>query len=378
VNYLDDPSIYDPIEYKPDGTPVRLPGPLHFRPAADRVFRSLGDGSLRGQMLGPQGRPSPATGLGIVVTNLDGKTGNEIFVANDLMANQLWKSSRSGDNREVSWIDTAVVRGVAYGTGGMPLACMGIAVADFDGNGRLDLHVTNFEDQWSNHYMQNADGYFTDMVLPFGLDQPSVKMLGFGTQALDYDNNSTIDLVVGNGHIEDNTATGSEFEMPTQLFAGQRSKFVQLQPSGDSDYWSTHHLSRGLAICDWNNDGRTDFVVTDLKQPLALLENRTETDYHWLQLELVGTSSERDAIGATVTVTVGDRTMTRVVQTGDGYMSKNQSMLTFGLADRPRVEKVEIDWPTGNHQSFESLSANRCWLIVEGRGAAFGRSGASR
>jgi hypothetical protein len=118
--------------------------------------------------------------------------------------------------------------------------------------------------------------------------------------------------------------------------------------------------------------------VTDLKQPLALLENRTETDYHWLQLELVGTSSERDAIGATVTVTVGDRTMTRVVQTGDGYMSKNQSMLTFGLADQGSVERVEIDWPTGNHQSFESLSANRCWLIVEGRGAAFGRTGASR
>ena len=381
INYLDDPSIYDPIQYKPDGKPVVLPGPLHFQPAVDRLFVSLGDGSMRGELLGGKQSSSgagpgekaapPATGLGVLVTNLDDAAGNEVFVANDLMANHLWQRLPGRD--DVAWQDFAVVRGVAYGAGGMPLACMGIAAADFDENGRLDLHITNFADQWSNQYMQNESGVFVDLTLPLGLDRDSLKMLGFGTQAIDYDNNSTVDLVVGNGHVEDFSAKGTAFEMPTQVFAWQNGRFESMPVSGDPDYWNSGHLSRALARCDWNNDGRVDFVVTDLKQPVALLENRTQTPYHWLQLELVGTTCERDAIGAIVEVTTACRTVTAFVQTGDGYMCKNQSMLAFGLGDCDTVEQLTIQWPNGDRQTITGLKADQRWLIVQGDVRPFAR-----
>jgi hypothetical protein len=177
---------------------------------------------MRGRTLG-SATQSAATGLGLLVTDLDASLGNEIFVANDLMANHLWQ--RKVDGAEPAFQDDAVLRGVAYGAGGMPMACMGIAAADFDENGRIDLHITNFADQWSNQYMQNQEGIFVDLALPLGLDRDSLKMLGFGTQAIDYDNNSTVDLVVGNGHVEDFTAKGTAFEMPTQVFAWQAGRF---------------------------------------------------------------------------------------------------------------------------------------------------------
>ncbi len=381
INYLDDPRIYDPIQYKPDGTPVVLPGPLHFQPAVDRLFVSLGDGSMRGELFGGtpsirevgpgEGTAPSATGLGVLVTSLDGAVGNEVFVANDLMANHLWQRMPGRD--DLAWQDLAVVRGVAYGAGGMPLACMGIAAADFDENGRLDLHITNFADQWSNQYMQNEGGVFVDLTLPLGLDRDSLKMLGFGTQAMDYDNNSTVDLVVGNGHVEDFTAKGTAFEMPTQVFAWQHGRFEAMSVSGDPDYWNSGHLSRALARCDWNNDGLLDFVVTDLKEPVALLENRTQTPHHWLQLELVGTRCERDAIGAIVKVTTAGRTMTGVVQTGDGYMCKNQSILAFGLGDRDTVEQLTVQWPDGGQQTITGLKADQRWLIVQGQEQPFTR-----
>jgi tetratricopeptide (TPR) repeat protein len=373
VNYLDDPHIYDPIEHHPDGTPIRLPAPLSFRPALDRVFLSHGDGTFSGQSLGDPDRPLAATGLGVLVTNIDGKPGNEIFVANDHMANHFWEQGTGDQNigDSVHWRNTAAVRGLAYGASGMPLGCMGIAVADFDENGRIDFHVTNFGSQLSNQYMQDDAGFFKDLIVAFGLAEPSYQMVGFGTQAFDYDNNSVIDLVVGNGHIEDMTVGGGLFEMPTQLFVGEGSRFEPIQVTGDDGYWNEGHLTRALAYCDWNHDGRIDLVTTDLNQPLALLENRTDTDYHWIQLQLVGSHCERDAIGATIKATHGSRTITKVVQAGDGYMCKNESLVCFGLGDDRSADRVEIRWPDGHQQVLRDIAADHRWLIVEGEDEAF-------
>ncbi len=362
VNYLDDPRAFDPIEYRSDGKPVDLPGPLTFTPAVDRVFFAQSDGTMSGRTLGDPSQPRPATGLGVLLANIDGVGGNELFIANDHMANHLWERT---DNSRV-FRNMAAAKGVAYGADGMPLGCMGIAAADFDSNGRLDLHVTNFENQWSNQYMQNSAGFFDDLAVAFSMGTTTYKMLGFGTQAIDYDNNSSVDIVVGNGHVEDYTSKGSSFEMPTQVFSLQGSRFAQLDVAGDKDYWQRGHLSRGLAVCDWNNDGRVDFVVTDLKAPLALLENRTESDYHWLQLQLVGRRCERDAIGTTVTATVGGRTTIGVVQSGDGYMCKNQPLVCFGLGNAAIVDRLEISWPGGDTQTFDGIAADHRYLIVQG------------
>lgn len=362
VTYLDDPKIFDPLELNDEGRPVRFPGPLHFSACLDRVFVSSGDGTMRGQLLDAD---SPSPGLGILVTDIDGKVGNEIFVANDMKANHLWLPTVEADGR-VEFTDAAVARGVAYGPSGTPLACMGIAAADFDENGYLDLHITNFSDQWTNQYMQNAEGLFDDLTLPFGLDQSTLKTLGFGTEAFDFDNNTSIDLMTGNGHIDDLSHEGTPFEMPTQFFVGDRSTLRLTPVEGDPDYWNSDHLTRGLITLDWNNDGRVDVVTTDLKEPIALLENQTDSTYHWIKLRLVGTLCERDAIGATLSLRLQTgRRLTRKIQTGDGYMSKNDPTICVGLGSATEVTELRIQWPDGMSQTLRGLQADRSWLIIQ-------------
>lgn len=368
INYLDDPSIFDPIQYDADGKPVSLPGPLQFKPAKDRVWVSGGDGTMTPQPLGDQDADDFSTGLALLVTDLDQTPGNDVFVANDLRANQLWVRHDPDDLRS-ALVDVAVSRGVAYGSAGKPMACMGIASADFDGNGRTDLHITNFENEWSNQYMQNESGVFVDSAVPYQLDTVSRKMLGFGTQAIDYDNNTVWDLIVGNGHIEDLTANGSLFAMPTQLLAGRGNRFVLQEVSGDDGYWNGMHFSRAMAKCDFNRDGRVDVVITDLKQNAVLLENQTSTSHHWLQLELVGTTSERDAIGARVTAEFDSRSITQTVNTGDGYCAKNESVLCFGLAAADSFDRVTVVWPSGREQVFERLACDTRWMLIEGESA---------
>lgn len=379
VNYIDDSDIYRPIRYDANGKPVRLPGPLHFQPGLDRYFRTTPAGSFQAKTFNSSASESASSGLGLLVSDIDGDGGIDVFVANDQRANQLWmhrETTATGEataTEQQQWSDVAVAKGVAYGQGGMPMACMGIAAADFDGNLLTDLHITNFENQWSNLLMQNASGVFSDLVVSYGLDSLTRTRLGFGTQAIDYDNNSIWDLVVGNGHIEDFSERGIDFEMRSQLLVRSGSQFREATVDGDDDYWQSGHLSRGMARCDWNRDGRVDVVVTDLKKNVALLENRTDSTSHFLQLELVGSRSERDAIGAKVTIRCNDQTWAATVQTGDGYLSRNENVLCFGLGDYQQVDAVEITWPSGESQTFEQLSGDCRLLIIEGEDSVWKR-----
>ncbi|TWU55898.1 FG-GAP-like repeat-containing protein [Rubripirellula reticaptiva] len=364
INYLDDPAIFEPIRYGADGKPKSLPGPLQFKPAMDRLLVSVGDGSMLASPLGNQTDDAFRPGLALLVTDLDGQPGNEVFVANDLRANQMWFRGKSSDGVS-RWDDGAVGLGVAYGAGGKPMACMGVAAADFDQNGRLDLHVSNFEDEWSNQYMQTTSGTFEDCVVSYKLDVVTRKMLGFGTQAIDYDNDTVWDLIVGNGHIEDQTDKGSMFAMPTQVLAGRSDGFLLQQCAGDDDYWNSAHFTRGMAKCDFNRDGLVDVVATDLKKDVVLLQNQTVTDNHWLQLELVGTSSERDAVGARVTIEFKSKALVQAVQTGDGYLSKNESALFVGLGKADSIDQVRVLWPSGIQSVYRDLACDHRWLLVE-------------
>jgi tetratricopeptide (TPR) repeat protein len=359
INYVDDKQVFAPIEYNEQGQPIILPGPNHFRHAIDRVFETTAEGRLKTSSFGKQD-DAANTGLGLLITDLDGQPGNEVFVANDQNENQLWK------RRDDGWTNKALGLGVALGTGGKPFACMGIAVNDFDRNGRPDLHVTNFVDECSNLFMQQTSGAFLDRAIAFELDQSTVKMVGFGTQAIDYDNNTTADLVIGNGHIEDYRNKGKAFRMPPQILGRDGNRFVEMNVGGDR-FWNTSQLSRAVAVADWNRDGRVDVVMTDLLEPVALLENRTESKSHWLQLELVGRSSERDAVGTNVTVLTDSLSQFQVSQTGDGYLCKNEAVLFFGLGEQESVDAITVRWPSGSTQRFEDLNADQRVLLIEGQ-----------
>ncbi|MEO1527945.1 MAG: FG-GAP-like repeat-containing protein [Planctomycetota bacterium] len=359
INYVDDDRVFRPIEYDTSGKPILLPGPKQFRPGLDRVFHAVGDGTARVETLGQASDAS--TGLGLMIADFDHDARNELFIANDQNPNQLWEA-------EDPWTDFAPALGLAYGTGGRPMACMGIAAADFDGNGWLDLHVTNFLDESSNLFLQTPSQTFVDRALAYQLDRSTLAMVGFGTQAFDYDNNSTADLVVGNGHIEDFRDQGKPFSMPTQILSRATRGFRVADVRGDSAYWDAEHLARGVATVDWNRDGRVDLVVTDLAEPIALLENRTEDVGNWMQLRLVGVKTERDAIGSRVTIAHDSASTVTQVRTGDGYLCKNENILFIGLGDSHSAT-VEVFWPSGVLQRFNNLRANQRWLLIESESA---------
>lgn len=375
VNYVDDTNIFSPIQYMSDGSPVRLPGPLQFAPATDRLLIATGDGSHESHALTTKHDSRGHRAMGLVVADIDQQPGNEIYVANDQTQNQLWRITRTQSGIRLS--DLAVINGLAVGITGEPSASMGIAMADFDQNGALDFHVTNFDDELSNLYCQTHAGSFEDRSIRSKIAAQSRDLLGFGTQAADLDNNGLIDLIIGNGDIEDSRPAKPRFEMPTQLLANSGHDFVDCVPKDPSGYFSENHLTRSIATLDWNNDGRVDFVVGQLLEPIALLENQTLSDHHWLQISVVGRESARDAIGATIRITRGERTNVYAVSSGDGYMCRNQRDVFIGLGNDQTVNRIEIRWPSGRSDHFDSVSSDQRLLIIEGDSDPFVLTNAS-
>jgi tetratricopeptide (TPR) repeat protein len=362
VNYIYDPRISQPPAKNERGEVIKSLSPLEFQPGLDRWARQDAEGKTTFQNISNADAVARA-GLGVVVADFDQQGGNEIFVGNDVYANQLWFRNTDTADPE-SWSDLAMLRGCAYAFNGAKTASMGVAVGDFDHNGWMDLHVTNFQDENASLYL-NSEGFFQDRNVQFGLDGPSYSVLGFGTQALDYENDGKLDLVVTNGHIEKAVTIPAPFEQPAQLFSNLGSRFELIEVADPSGYWSENHLGRGLARLDFNRDGKNDFVITHLGETSALLLNQTETQNHWLQLSLVGVSSERDAIGAKVQIRFGNQQLTEWVVAGDGYLCRNESVVSFGLGEVSAVDQIIIQWPSGQQQTIQSVPADRRLLIVE-------------
>jgi tetratricopeptide (TPR) repeat protein len=359
VNYLHDPEVSRKPRMNEAGQVVESLMPQEFRPGMDRVVVNQGSGPPAFRNIGDAATDARA-GLGVIVGDFDHRPGNEIFVGNDVYPNQWW--TRDGDSGR--WTDAAMLNGSAYGYDGSKTASMGIAAADFDRNGWLDFHITNFQDQNASLFLQDR-GAYQDRNVQFGLAAASHSVLGFGTQAIDYDNDGKPDLVVANGHIENAVANHAAFEQPAQLFCNLGSRFELVEVADASGYWSRNHLGRGLARVDFDRDGRNDFVVTHLGETSALLLNRTTTTNHWLQLCLRGVTSERDAIGARIELRAGGRELSEWVVAGDGFFSRNEPLVCFGLGDAARVEELRITWPTGQTQTFRDVQADVRFLAVE-------------
>ncbi|MAI30809.1 MAG: RNA-binding protein [Rhodopirellula sp.] len=365
VNYLDDENLPRRPGIGTGGEVLESMNPLDFAAGIDRVFFQSNDGSLLVENVGGEDSVGRA-GLGVVVGRFDIDSGNQVFVANDLYANQLWNYS-SADHQ---WLDQAMLRGCAHGFNGGSTASMGVAAGDLNGNGLLDLHVTNFQNESVSLFV-NEQGFFQDRNVQFDLARPSAAVLGFGTQALDYDNDGTLDLVVANGHIEKAVDLNAPFFQPAQLFRNVGDRFELLEVADDSGYWQRDHVGRALAKLDFDRDGRQDFVVTHVGETSALLLNRTESRNHWLQLEIVGAVSERDAIGARVVVRNGDVELTGWLNAGDGFLCRNEPVLSFGVGNALSLDKVVIHWPSGKLQTFRDVRADRRYLLVEGQAELF-------
>lgn len=342
--------------------------PTEFSAADDRLMMNLGDGRFEdvtatAGILAPDGR-----GLGIVAARFDDQPGLDVYVANDMTANFLFLNRTDSPGAKPLFEERGVISGVAYDSDGRSQASMGIAADDANGDGLIDLYVTNFYNEANTLYLQQQGEFFIDATRETALREPSMSTLGFGTQFVDAELDGAPDLVVANGHVDDFTDTNIPFKMRPQFFRNLGSEFVELIGDEVGAFFAENQLGRGLAILDWNRDGRVDFVVSRLIQPSTLVENQTPSPGHYLAVQLVGLH-DRDAIGTEVKVTAGGRTWTRQMTSGDGFACANERRLVFGLGDATAVDDVQVRWLDGDEQSLGPLPVDRDILIVEGRSA---------
>jgi tetratricopeptide (TPR) repeat protein len=364
VNYINDVTAFERL-----CTPEQIGcNPSLYQPASDRAWQVHADGTIDAWTGGERLSNSPNFGFAAVIAKFDRARGNDLFIANDTRENHFWVSQPSGEGHERELVDQAHPFGLAVGFLGQRQGCMGVAVGDFDRNGRCDLHVTNYWNQPSDLYLQNDSSLFVNATTNLGLYGPTRTAVAWGTQAVDFDRNGWLDMVVLNGHVSDQRRIGQPFQMKPQLFLGDAKGFT-LQTSfasnsGDgAGYWQRPALGRTLAAIDWNVDGKPDLVANHLDVPAALLENRCEGG-HGLQLELIGTASERDAIGAAITVICGDERFSHWVVAG-GFLCSSEAMVDVGLGSRNEIDAVEVVWPNGREQRFTGLAVDRRYLLVE-------------
>ena len=355
VNYLSGENVFK-VECGRNRCSVR-----DFSGAEDHVWLSQADGTFRRVV---DAAPKDlAKGLGIVAMFSNGDPRPVLFIANDQVPNFLLHPVVDSDVYQ----DIAAERGLAVNMLGDPTAAMGVAAADLDGNRHLDLFVTNFEGEANCLYLQQEGGFFQDAVATAGLRSSGLQYVGWGTQFLDAANRGVLDIVVANGHVADFRDDNGQYKMPLQFFDGShRTHFQQLNPKQLGEPFQRNALGRSLATVDWNQDGRTDFVVSNIASPTMLVSNTTKEYGHWLDVQLHARQTARDACGATVEAEISGNVVWKQVSAGDGYQASNQRRLHFGFGDTANVEKLTIRWPSGATSILTNIAADGVLIAVEG------------
>ncbi|MBA3312996.1 MAG: VCBS repeat-containing protein [Planctomycetaceae bacterium] len=369
ANYVQGGGVYDRL----CGDPPRGCAPSNFDGVPDQIYHNLGDGHWADVSTAAElNSGPPGKGLGVVAADFHGSGRLDLFVANDTEANFFYANLTPSLGQPLAFSEEALSRGLAFDVEGRTQACMGVACDDADGDGLLDLFVTNYWGEPNTLYLQEPGGLFLDRTHESGLRDPSWPMLGFGSQFLDAELDGLPDLVVANGHIDDFTHRDQPHRMRPQFFRNLGGGRFAESPSESLGPWfEGEYLGRGLARLDWNADGLEDFAVSHLHGSAALVENRTADPGRFIAVRLVGVRSARDAIGATVTVKAGGRTRAKQLTAGDGYMASNERRLVFGLGDHVHADELTVRWPSGLTQDFRRVAAGLEYLLIEGRHAPF-------
>lgn len=342
-------------------------GPLGLPGSTDLLFHNRGDGtfeevSRKAGVANPQG----AYGMQPLWLDYNNDSWPDLYVANDIGPNYLYRNRHDGTFEDVS-----LLSGTAVDGDGKPQGSMGVDAADFDHDGLLDLFVTNYAFQPDTLYWNQGAAGFLDISSTAGLAKPTYPYVGWGTGFFDFDNDGWPDLFVANGHVYpqvDSVPGAGSYREPMQLFLNLHNRTFQ-DVSEISGLTKLPLLSRrGVAFGDINNDGKIDILVLNEDGPPTLLLNRTQSANHSVLFHLIGTTSNKSAIGARITVTAGKLVQFQEVRGGSSYLSTNDLRVHFGLGGHATLDKIEIQWPSGQKQSFASQPADRLYTIVEGKG----------
>lgn len=330
--------------------------------AADHLFRNNGDGTFTDVSVAAGLNHAFGNGLGVIGADFDGDGLTDVFVANDMMFNQLWLNR--GD---LQFEEAAMLWGVAVDGHGSAQAGMGVAAMDIDDDADIDLLVVNMESQTDSFY-RNEGNYFSDATTEMGLSGLSRRYTRFGVVLADFDNDGWLDLYQANGAIIPGERDADDlYAEPNLLYRGlQVGGFEELLPRGGTRELLVH-TSRGLAVGDVDGDGGLDLLVVNRDARVYLLKNRVSGRGNWIRFQ-VRLTTGRDAYGATVSATIGGRRVHRDVQPAGSYLASNDPRVHFGLGDEKRVRRVEVRWPDGETEAFGDFPAGQTIELRRGDG----------
>jgi len=341
-------------------------GPMNLAGEADVLYRNNGNGRFTDVTRQAGIRDPGYFGFGVLFADLDDDGWPDIYVANDSVPNLLFHNNRNG-----TFTEQGLKAGVAVSGMGKEQAGMGVDAGDYDGNGHLDLLVTNFSHDYNTLYENSGSGFFTDVSHLAGIAQGGAPYMGWGVGFVDLDNDGHLDVFVANGHVYpdiDGHGLSTTYLQRKQVFRNLGNKRFQNVTDASGNGLLLKKSSRGAAFGDFDNDGDIDAVVLNLDDRPSLLRNDTPRTAHWITLRLQGTKSNRDGIGAKIRVEAGGRRQTAEVRGDGSYLSHHDMRAHFGLGDATRLETIEIRWPSGQIDTAKALAADRFYVAVEGRG----------
>lgn len=399
---------------------VNYCGPLSFKAAADTLYRNLGATQLGADSDGVRFadisrragvRDEYGGALGVVVADFDDDGWPDLYVANDGLPNQLWRNNGWSSNGAGGFTNQALLAGCAVNGAGQPEASMGLAAADFDGDGDEDLFLTHLDQETNTVYVNDGRGFFADRSVESGLGSPSFSSTGFGTAWFDYDNDGWLDLMAVNGAvkvIKSQALAGEDWPLgqKNQLFHGRGDGGFEEVSDRAGRTFALLEVSRGAAFGDLDNDGDTDVVVANNSGPARLLLNQVGSDQHWLGLRVVvpvAGGAVRDDWGARVSIFCADtdsRKRRRRVGSMASYASSSDPRLLFGLGDQATVcaagdaqgavsqgavsqgvasqgavSRIRVRWSDGKEEEWDDLKVDRYTTLRQGSGRQVGGSG---
>ena len=348
------------------GVPVQC-GPWGMEGETDLLYHNRGDGTFE-EVSRKAGVSDPDKyyGLGATWGDYDNDGWPDLFVADDATPNHLYHNNHDG-----TFTDDAMVGGIAMNSEGQALGSMGVSWGDYDHSGRLSMFITEFADQPNTLYRNLGARGFEDVAMQSRLGPASLALVGWGTSFVDIDNDGWLDLMAVNGHVYpqmDNVKGSAAYAEPMLLHRNLRNgTFEEVsKAAGLADI--PLKSRRGAAFGDIANSGNVDVVVLNLGEPPSLLLNTNHSSNHRALFHLVGTKSNRAAIGARVTIHTGADTQFDEVRSGGSYLSQNDLRLHFGLGSAAKMDLVEVRWPTGKVETFKKVAADKIYTIVEGQG----------
>ena len=349
------------------GVPVMC-GPRGLPGAKNILYHNKGDGTFEDVTTKAHiDRTDGHYSLSVSTLDFDEDGWPDIYVACDSTPSILYRNNHDG-----TFTDVAVTAGAAFNEDGREQAGMGTTIGDYNGDGHLDIFKTNFSDDTSTLYRNNGDGTFTDATTAAGLGLYA-QYLGWGTMFLDFDNDGWPDLILVNGHVYpevDKQHLGSTFKEPRILYHNNGGGTFSDISAAAGPGITTPASSRGLAIGDLWNDGKLSAVISNMNTLPSLLVNQLRSPNHWIAIHTVGTKSNRDGIGAHISVKTTTRIQVDEVRSGSSYDSNNDMRVHFGLGSTAKVEWVEIRWLSGLVERFTNLAVDTIHTIKEGTGTS--------